>query len=625
MEMYLTIAVLILSVAFFVQGKIRSDMVALCALVILLISGVLTPGEALSGFSSPLVMMMIGLFVVGGAIFRTGLAKMVGSRIVRLAGDNEEVLFVLIFLVTAFIGCFVSNTGTVALMLPIVVSLAASANIGPERFLMPLAFASSIGGMFTLIGTPPNMVISEELVKSGREALSFFAFTPVGFVALFIGLLVLIPLSKKLKPKTEKKETRSDSNKKSLKELDNEYQLSSHIFRLRIGYNSPIVGNKLAGLDIPRNFHLAITEVRRHTKKATRFLSDIKQEIAGPETICFEGDIIHVLGFSENVMRFAKEWNLTLLGQEIDKRGNEKLQFLEIGIAEVVLMPDSALVNRTIIDAQFRNRFGVNILGIHRGGEYILHGLKDEILQPRDTLLVQGTWDNIGKLSEEFHDWIVLGQPLEEAAKVTLDHKMPLAGLIMILMIFLMVAPDFISVIPRIPPVAAVLLAAILAVLTGCFRRVEDAYKTINWESIVLIAAMLPMSTALQKTGVSAIISGALTDKVGAFGPYVLLASIYFTTSLMTMFISNTATAVLLAPIALSAAVGAGLSPIPFLFAVSVGASMCFASPFSTPPNALVMNAGRYRFMDYVRIGLPLQLIMGVVMIFALPLIFPFS
>lgn len=236
-----------------------------------------------------------------------------------------------------------------------------------------------------------------------------------------------------------------------------------------------------------------------------------------------------------------------------------------------------------------------------------------------DVLLVQGSWNAIGHLSQENSDWVVLGQPLNEAAKVTLDYKAPLAGVIMLLMIMAMVF-DFIP----IAPVTAIMIAAVLMVLTGCFRNVEAAYKTINWESIVLIAAMLPMSMALEKTGVSEYISNSLVSGLGVYGPIVLLAGIYFTTSLLTMFISNTATAVLLAPIALQSAIQIGTSPYPFLFAVTVGASMCFASPFSTPPNALVMPAGQYTFMDYIKVGLPLQILIGIVMILTLPLLFPF-
>ena len=236
-----------------------------------------------------------------------------------------------------------------------------------------------------------------------------------------------------------------------------------------------------------------------------------------------------------------------------------------------------------------------------------------------DVLLVQGVWNDIARLTSEDEQWVVLGQPLAEAAKVTLDYKAPVAAAVMVAMVVMMVF-DFIPV----APVTAVLIAAVLMILTGCFRTVEAAYKTINWESIVLIAAMMPMSVALTNTGASALVSQSLVNALGTFGPYALLAGIYFTTSLLTMFISNTATAVLMAPIAMSAASSVGIAPHAFLFAVAVAASMCFASPFSTPPNALVMQAGRYTFMDYIRVGLPLQVIMGVVMVFVLPLLFPF-
>ena len=282
-------------------------------------------------------------------------------------------------------------------------------------------------------------------------------------------------------------------------------------------------------------------------------------------------------------------------------------------------MPSSSIINKKIKEAELRNRYNVNVLGICRKNKYILQGLAEETIHSGDVLLVQGTWDNIANLEKETNEWIVVGRPLDEAAKVTLDYKAPLAAGIMILMIASMVF-DFIP----IAPVTAVMIAGLLMGLTGCFRNVEAAYKTINWDSIVLIAAMMPMSTALEKTGVSEYISNTLVGSLGTLGPLALLAGIYFTTSLMTMFISNTATAVLLAPIAMSSAIQTGANPVPFLFAVAVAASMCFASPFSTPPNALVMPAGQYTFMDYVKVGLPLQIIMGIIMIFVLPILFPF-
>ena len=621
--MITTLIILALSAVFFVNGKLRSDLVALCALVLLIVFNILTPEEALSGFSNPIVIMMVGLFVVGGAIFKTGLAKMISSKILRLAGKSELKLFILIMVVTAFIGAFVSNTGTVALMLPIVVSMAASANISPGRFLMPLAFASSMGGMATLIGTPPNLVVDEVLSNAGFTDLSFFSFTPIGVICVLIGLVVLIPLSKFFLVKKEDGKDTKTTTGRSPKELAKKYQLSDNLYRIQIRPGSRIGGKKLQELNITQAYNLSILEIRRQSSSQGRFLKTVDQSLAGPHTELQENDILYVFGPFEKVNQFAKEQNLELtdthVSEYVEGAEVEKLSVREIGIAEVLLMPDSKLINKAVKDSGFRDKYSVNILGIQRKGEYILNDIKDIKMHAGDILLIQGTWDSIARMSQKQSQWVVLGQPLEEASKVTLDYKAPVAALIMVLMIAAMVF-DFIP----IPPVAAVIIAGILMVLTGCFRNVEEAYKTINWESVVLIAAMLPMSLALEKTGASNLISEKLVSGLGDYGPLVLMAGIYFTTSLLTMFISNTATAVLVAPIALQSAIAINVSPYPFLLAVTVGASMCFASPFSPPPHALVMSAGKYTFMDYVKVGLPLQIVMGIVMVFILPLLFPF-
>lgn len=619
--MWITIGILVLSAVFFVNGKIRSDLVALCALVALLVCQILTPEEALSGFSNSVVIMMIGLFVVGGAIFQTGLAKMISSKILRLAGKSETRLFLLVILVTSAIGAFVSNTGTVALMLPIVVSLAASANVSPSRFLMPLAFASSMGGMMTLIGTPPNLVINDALVSAGLEGLSFFSFLPVGLVCVAVGILVLMPLSKIFL--SGKKKKNAGTGGKSLQQLVKEYGLASNLFRVEVCSDSTVIGKSIIELDIRRKFGLNIMEIRRGDSSRYRFLKTITQ-LTSPDTTLENGDILYVSGNFDEVRTFAGECRLDILDEHhteeaVKVQEGNSLDFYEIGIAEIIIVPTSGLINKRIKDIDLRGKFNINVLGIRRKGEYLLHDLGDIKVHGGDVMLVQGSWANIARLNKEDADWVVLGQPLAEAAKVTLDYKAPVAGVIMLLMVAMMVF-DFIPV----EPVTAVMIAAILMVLTGCIRNVEAAYKTINWESVVLIAAMMPMSLALEKTGASAWISNTLVQGLGSYGPIALMAGIYFTTSLMTMFISNTATAVLLAPIAMQSAAQMGISPVPLLFAVAVGASMCFASPFSTPPNALVMPAGQYKFMDYIKVGLPLQIIMGIVMVFVLPLLFPF-
>ena len=607
-----TLTILAITIILFVNGRIRADIVALCALAAMLLLGILTPEEALAGFSSTVVIMMVGLFVVGGAILQTGLAKAASQKIMKLAAGSDIRMFLLVVTVTAVIGAFISNTGTVALMMPIVVSMAAQANMRPGRLLMPLAFASSLGGMLTLIGTPPNLVIQQALTGAGYQPLGFFSFFPVGIICIIIGIIVMMPLTKLFLYKKKGKATGKAGGGKTLDELVDEYQLSNGLRRYMVKEQSGVRNKTVAELNLRGRYGLSIIEIRSESTDRSGLIRNVRQSLAGPDSILSAGDIIYLMGDTAGMDNFAKSNGLKRLD-------NNNMDFYDIGIAEIVLIPTSRLIGTMLKNSGFRERYDINVLGIKRSGNYIMTGLPEEKLMSGDVLLVQGKWSNISRLDEQETDWVVLGQPEEQARQVTLNYRAPLAAVIMVAMVAMMVF-DFIPV----APVTAVIVAGLLMVLCGCFRNVEAAYKTINWESIVLIAAMMPMSVALEKTGTSAMISHSLVSSLGSMSPTVLLAGIYFTTSLLTMFISNTATAVLMAPIAMTSAIEIGASPYPFLFAVTLGASMCFASPFSTPPNALVMHAGEYTFSDYVKVGLPLQIVMGVVMTFVLPLLFPF-
>lgn len=617
-----TLIILVITVALFIWGRVRADIVALTALAALLVLGILTPAEALAGFSSPIVIMMIGLFVVGGAIMQTGLAKLTGNKLMALSRGNETITFLLVMLVTSFIGAFVSNTGTVALMMPIIMSIAAGSGMQSSRFLMPLAFAGSLGGMLTLIGTPPNLVIDEVLTEGGYQPLAFFSFFPVGIIVIAIGIIVLMPLSKIFLSK--KQSGKKKKQGKSLDDLVDEYQLLDNLHRYIVPSRRPsaaldengeqmdIVGKTLKDLSIQKKYGVSIIEIRNEKKSRLGLVKDVSQNMAKSSSTIQVHDTLYIIGEEEKMKRFASDYGLR-------KMKDVKIDFYDLGLTEIVVMPTSNFAGLRIGDANLRKRFGINVLGVKRGDEYITDNLIAAKLHVGDMLLVQGEWTNLAHLATDTSNWVVIDQPEKTADKVLLDYKAPVAAAIMLLMIAMMVF-DFISV----APVTAVIIAGLLTVFAGCFRNVEAAYKTINWESIVLIAAMMPMSTALEKTGASALVSQGLVESLGSMGPTALLAGIYFTTSLMTMFISNTATAVLMAPIALVAAQQVGVSPYSFLFAVTLGASMCFASPFSTPPNALVMKAGGYTFMDYVKVGLPLQIIIGVVMTFVLPLLFPY-
>ena len=606
--MTITLIVLALTIALFIWGRVRSDIVALSALVVLIFAGILTPTEALAGFSSPVVIMMTGLFVVGGAILQTGLARAAGNRMMGMAGGNETKAFLLVMLTTSAIGAFVSNTGTVALMMPIIVSMAAQGGFSSSRLLMPLAFAGSLGGMLTLIGTPPNLVVSEELERHGFEGLSFFSFLPVGLIVITIGVLFLLPMSKTLIKKQKGHSRRGDG--KSLDDLVEKYQLDDNLYGYRVPARSGITGQKVIDLDLKSRYGVTILEIRNEKLKALGMVRDVSQSIVSGDSVIEGGDILYVVGNREGMRQMASDYGLR-------REKGVSINFYDIGLAEIVVLPSSKLTNTRIRDSKLRENNRVNILGIRRGEEYIYDDLGDRRLKSGDVLLVQAQWDDLLSLNSENSNWVVLGRPDETIAKATLDYKGSTAAAIMLLMVVLMVTG-------WTAPATAVMTAALLTIFTGCFRKVEDAYSTINVESVVLIAAMMPMSTALEKTSVSAMVSSSLVSTLGGLGPYALLAGIYFTTSLLTMFISNTATAVLMAPIAMVAAQQTGVSPYAFLMAVTLGASMCFASPFSTPPNALVMKAGHYTFMDYVRVGLPLQVIIGVAMTFVLPAIWPF-
>jgi di/tricarboxylate transporter len=618
-QMWMTLCLLALASALFISGKVRSDIVAVGVLIVLLVTGILTPSEALSGFSSSVVIMMIGLFVVGGGIFQTGLAKMASNKLLQLAGTKETSLLIMVMLVTVVLGAFVSNTGTVAVLMPIVISLATKAGTHPGRLLMPVAFASSLGGTLTLIGTPPNLIIQDTLTASGFGRISFFSFTPIGLVCVVTGIAAMLWLRRFLPRNEEGSMHESDSL--SSHELVRRYQMIHNLFRVQVNTDSPLVVKKLSELEIPARFEVNVIEIRRKLSLKNQFLKTVDQEVAGPETVVQEGDVLYVYGPYKQVRLFAETCGLTMLDRQVEERPSQESEGRsyvtdEVGVAELMLTPYSRLNDLPVSRSGFREKYRVNILGIKRKEQYLLHNLKDVTMRDDDIIFIQGKWSDIALLASDQEDVVVIGQPLEESRKVTMDRKAPIAAGVMLLMIILLVTE-------LVPAVAAIMISACLMVLLGCVRNMEEAYKTVNWGSVVLIGGMIPMSIAIEKTGAAGLLSEGLVGSLGSYGPMALLAGIYFATSALTLFLSNTTCAVLLSPIALSTAMRMDLSPYPFLFAVAIGAGMCFAVPFSTPPNAMVMAAGRYKFMHYVKVGLPLQIMIGIVMLIAIPLLWP--
>ena len=602
--------ILIITAGLLVWGRIRSDVVALCSMVALVLSGVITPEEGLAGFSNSVVIMIAGLFIVGGAITQTGLARLISNRVLSLAGESELRLFYLVILVTIIVGLFVSNTGTVAILMPIVVTIASQSGVDARRLLMPMAFACSISGMMTLIGTPPTLIVHNSLIESGHEGLHFFTTLPVGLVILLICGTLLRPLSKLL---ARSEETAMDTKRirKSPEQLSRQYNLLEDLYRLRIEEGSFLRKKTLAELDLTGRFHCSLIGVKGVHLGA-------RATVPTAETMLHRGFVLHVSGAYEDVQKLAEEACLTFLDdeQEGQRTFSGQLSFSEYGLAEVVVKHGSRMIGKHISDTGLRQTYGISVVGLQRNRSYITHRLSRATLQEGDMLLVQGTWEDIERLGGQETDLILLGEPATEASKAIISERGPVAAVIIFLMILAMI-------LDWLPPVMAVLIADILLILTRCFRSVKDAIGTISWESVILFAAMIPLATAMDNTGLSAMISGGIVSGLGTYGPYAVLAGIMLGTQVLTMFISNTATAVLFAPIALQATSALGVSPIPFMIGVSVAASMCFMSPFSTPPNAMVMSVGKYSFMDYVRVGLPLQVVVIAAMVWLLPLFYP--
>ena len=602
--------ILIITAGLLVWGRIRSDVVALCSMVALVLSGVITPEEGLAGFSNSVVIMIAGLFIVGGAITQTGLARLISNKVLSLAGESELRLFYLVILVTIIVGLFVSNTGTVAILMPIVVTIASQSGVDARRLLMPMAFACSISGMMTLIGTPPTLIVHNSLIESGHEGLHFFTTLPVGLVILLICGTLLRPLSKLL---ARSEETAMDTKRirKSPEQLSRQYNLLEDLYRLRIEEGSFLRKKTLAELDLTGRFHCSVIGVKGVHLGA-------RATVPTAETMLHRGFVLHVSGAYEDVQKLAEEACLTFLDdeQEGQRTFSGQLSFSEYGLAEVVVKHGSRMIGKHISDTGLRQTYGISVVGLQRNRSYITHRLSRATLQEGDMLLVQGTWEDIERLGGQETDLILLGEPATEASKAIISERGPVAAVIILLMILAMI-------LDWLPPVMAVLIADILLILTRCFRSVKDAIGTISWESVILFAAMIPLATAMDNTGLSSMISGGIVSGLGTYGPYAVLAGIMLGTQVLTMFISNTATAVLFAPIALQAASALGVSPIPFMIGVSVAASMCFMSPFSTPPNAMVMSVGKYSFMDYVRVGLPLQVVVIAAMVWLLPLFYP--
>lgn len=616
-EMWVTLGILAAAILLFVTEWLRVDVVALGVVMSLILTGLLTTPEAFSGFSNSAVLTIASLFIVGGAVLHTGLADMIGRRILAISGRDEKRLILVVMLTAALLSGVMSDTGTVAVLLPAIIGLARSAEISPSKLMMPLAFGSLLGGAGTLIGTPPNIIVSDLLREQGFRPFSFFSYTPLGLVLLTTGILYMLTVGRRLLPDHD---TTQDIQKvETSKDLVELYQLGENLFHLRIPEESALAGKTLVASNLRREFNITLVEILRQNGRDRAYMlsyplvrSVDTSIFPAPDTELKVGDILVARGQPEDIQKAVAFWNLAI--QPAPPESDRSIINEELGIAEVLLPPRSSLVDKSLEETRFAPSYNLTVLGLTRPGSSETPDLKTARLRFGDILLVQGTWASIKALRKRRRDFVIIGDP--EGATLN-TRKAPIAMLVMAGMLLLIVFDV-------LPLAATSMLAALAMVLTGCLTM-DDAYDAIDWKSVVLVAGMLPMSIALEKVGLVSLVARGATDSLGGAGPLLILGSLFLLTSLFTQVLSNTATTVLVAPIALAMAFELGIEPYAFMMAVAVAASMAFASPVASPVNTLVLGAGGYRFRDFVIVGFPLIILMLIMAVIFLPLIFPFA
>ncbi|NNC39110.1 MAG: SLC13 family permease [Acidimicrobiia bacterium] len=626
-DMTITFLILGVTIVLFIWGRWPPDLVAIGSLLALHLFGVVDLGEAFSGFANATVVLIASLFVVGEGLSRTGATAYFGDKLIGAARGNAPRLLVLSMAATAILSGFVSNTGTVATLMPAVVLASWGVRKVPSAYLIPVAFAANAGGLLTLTGTPPNIVVTDALGAAGFREFGFFEFALIGLPLLIVGVVYMATIGRRLLPARRSGDAPPvlDQEMDELAEL---YSLNGELFRMRVRKPSPLVGSSLRESNIGRRFGISVLQIEPGPGEPNLLEQSLPAPVrermeamtAEPPALPDPGrtinynDVLIVSGTPAQARELEVAMQLGVLPIDDAGQGLGELLSQEIGIAEVLLTPRSSYVGKVVSEGAVGRTFGVVVLGLRRGDRVIS---TSEPLRFGDALLVRGTWDAIGTIADEQRNFVVVGQPEEIAAQVTeLSPKSWLSIGILAAMVALMVTG-------LVPVVIASMLAAGAMMVTGCLTQTQ-AYRAVSWSTVILIAAMIPMAVALESTGGAQIIADGLVDSLGALGPIPLLAGVFLVTTAFSQVISNTAAAVLMVPIVLGAAAGLGVSPHPLMMGLAVGASSAFLTPIGTAPNLMVMAPGGYRFTDYAKVGVPLLALFLAVSLILIPIIWPF-
>jgi di/tricarboxylate transporter len=607
-DLAMVLALLAAAVAMFIFNRPRMDAVALIVIVALPLTGTVTMGEALAGFGDGNIVLIAALFVIGEALVRTGVARQMGDRLGAAAGSSETRLLVLLMLAAASLGAVMSSTAVVAIFIPVVLRICRNAGTSPSQLMMPLSVAALISGMLTLVATTPNLLVNAELQRRGHAGFDFFTITPFGLPILALGILYMLVARRWLGRAGTGPGTEAPALQPSLADWIARYRLADREHRVRIRPGSPLAGQRLAGVAL-RDQGLKLLAIERATPQGREMLWPTRQ------TELLAGDVLFIdaampdAPFAALRQRFGVD--------EIPLAGGAGFtdRTQDIGMAEALVSADSPLVGHTVHDIRARDDLGLTVIGLRRGAQVHTTGLLEERLAPGDTVLIVGFWSEIDRLRYGGSGLVVLDLPAERAEVLPAPGKAVHATAVLALVVGLMITGV-------VPNVQAAIFGCLLLGVLGCID-LDSAYRAINWKSLILIVGMLPFSIALQRTGGVDLAADALLDIVGDGSPRLVLGTLFVLTALLGLFISNTATAVLMAPVALTLAADLDASPMPFAMIVALAASSAFMAPISSPVNTLVVGPGNYSFGDFVRVGVPFALVVMAVSVLLVPVLLP--
>jgi di/tricarboxylate transporter len=588
-EIALTLTIIVAALALFATEKLRVDLVALLVLLSVGLLRLIDPDDVFDGFANSAVITVWAVYIVSGGLFKTGVADFMGRGILRLAGDREPRLIATIMVTCGVISAFMNNVGATAMLMPAVVGISRRTRIAVSKLLIPLSFSSLLGGKMTLIGTPANILAMGILADRGLSTLGFFEFTPMGIVVLTTGVLYMVLVGRHLLPVREGAQGRRDV-----------YRLREYVTEVRVSTTSPLAGKTLLESRLGQDYDLTVLAIER---------DGVSLSPIGRDTLVQAGDLFTVESSADDLVAAREALGLTIEAEQ--KLDIERLEPGNVQLIEATLSPRSSLVDRTLREVRFRDRYGFTALAIWRHGEAITEKLRDVPLQFGDALLLQGSQHRVREL-QEGKDFLVL-EPLE--LEQLRRNKAPIAVAALALAILLVVFADFyISL--------AMVIAGVIMILTGCLS-IEEAHESIDWRTVFLVAGMLPLGMAMEATGTAQFLANIMLDALGDYGPTALLAGTYLLAALITQAMSNAAAMVLIVPIAVDTALGLGANHITFTMAVVIGAATSFLSPIGHKANVLVYGPGGYRFLDYARVGALLTVVLLIVSMIFLPLFWP--